>query len=256
MSDNPVERDFGIESIDVTKTQMDFIASGNAPLLLDHDMKSQIGVIEKAEIVNGKGRAIARFGKSQLAREVFEDVKEGIRKNISVGYLIKEMDKVEDKEMEDGDGTPFYKVGIQPLEISIVSVPADTSVGIGRSLTTKQKVTIMENKEVKKVAEEVVNKDQIQKAESARIREIYAIAKKHNLQDMADSSVRSGHSVAEFKGLVLDKIGTEKPLEANSHEVGLNAKEQKRYSIANAIRASLNNDWSGAGFRKRNQPRD
>lgn len=249
MSDKPVERDFGIESIDVSKSDMDFIASGNAPLLLDHDMKSQIGVIEKAEIVNGRGRAIARFGKSQLAREVFEDVKEGIRKNISVGYLIKEMDKVENKEMDNGEETPMFKVGIQPLEISVVSVPADTSVGIGRSLTTNIKETIME-KEVKKVSEDVVNTDQIQKAEVARIREIEAIAKKHNLQDMADVSIRSNHSVAEFKGLILDKIGTEKPLEANSHEVGLNAKEQKRYSIANAIRASLNNDWSGAGFER------
>lgn len=250
MSDQPVEREFGIESIDVSKTDMSFIGSGNAPLLLDHDTKSQIGVIEKAEIVNGKGRAVARFGKSQLASEVFEDVKEGIRKNISVGYVIKEMDKIMDEEMDNGDGTPYFKVGIQPLEISLVSVPADTSVGIGRSLTTKQKVTIMENKEAKKVAEEVVNKDQIQKNEVARIREIEAIAKKHNLQDLADVSVRSGHSVAEFKGLVLDKIGTSKPLEANPAEVGLNSKEQKRYSMLNAIRASLTNDWSKAGFEK------
>ena len=61
MSDEPVERDFGIESIDVTKTDMSFVSSGRAPLLLDHDTKAQIGVIEKAEIVDGKGRAIARL---------------------------------------------------------------------------------------------------------------------------------------------------------------------------------------------------
>lgn len=255
MSDEPVERDFGIESIDVSKSDMSFISSGRAPLLLDHDTKAQIGVIEKAEVVNGKGRAIARFGKSQLANEVFEDVKSGIRQNISVGYLIKEMDKVDSEDEEKSPGRDFFRVGVKPLEISMVSVPADTTVGIGRSLNQQSTITIkekaMEKANTDKVTENnVVNKDQVQKTEMARIREISAIAKKHNLQDLADSSVREGHSVAEFKGLVLDKIGNSKPLETDPNEVGLNSKEQKRYSIINGIRASLTNDWSKAGFER------
>lgn len=254
MSDEPVERDFGIESIDVSKSDMSFISSGRAPLLLDHDTKAQIGVIEKAEVVNGKGRAIARFGKSQLANEVFEDVKSGIRQNISVGYLIKEMDKVDNEDEEKTPGRDFYRVGIKPLEISMVSVPADTTVGIGRSLNQQSTITIkekaMEKANTDKVTEPVVNKDQIQKAEMTRIREISAIGKKHNLQDMADASVRDGLSVAEFKGLVLDKIGNSKPLETDPNEVGLNSKEQRRYSIVNGIRASLTNDWSKAGFER------
>ena len=45
---------------------------------------------------------------------------------------------------------------------------------------------------------------------------------------MADASVRDGHSVAEFKGIVLDKIGNSKPLETDPNEVGLSAKEQKK----------------------------
>jgi len=254
MSDEPVERDFGIESIDVSKSDMSFIASGRAPLLLDHDTKAQIGVIEKAEIVDGKGRAIARFGKSQLANEVFEDVKSGIRQNISVGYLIKEMDKVEDENDEKSLGRDFFRVGIKPLEISMVSVPADTTVGIGRSLNQTTTITVkgdaMEKAKTDKVTEPVVNKDQIQKAEITRIREISAIGKKHNLQDMADASIRDGNSVAEFKGLVLDKIGNSKPLDTDPNEVGLSSKEQKRYSITNGIRASLTNDWSKAGFER------
>ena len=253
MSDEPVERDFGIESIDVTKTDMSFVSSGRAPLLLDHDTKAQIGVIEKAEIVDGKGRAIARFGKSQLANEVFEDVKSGIRQNISVGYLIKEMDKVEDENDEKSLGQDFFRVGIKPLEISMVSVPADTTVGIGRSLNQTTTITVKGDameKAKTEVTEQVVNKDQIQKTEMTRIREISAIGKKHNLQDLADTSVRDGHSVAEFKGLVLDKIGNSKPLDTDPNEVGLSAKENRRYSIANGIRASLTNDWSKAGFER------
>ena len=253
MSDEPVERDFGIESIDVTKSDMSFVSSGRAPLLLDHDTKAQIGVIEKAEIVDGKGRAIARFGKSQLANEVFEDVKSGIRQNISVGYLIKEMTKVEEEDEDESLGRDFFRVGIKPLEISMVSVPADTTVGIGRSLNKSTTITVKGDameKAKTEVTEPVVNKDQIQKTEMTRIREISAIGKKHNLQDLADSSVRDGHSVAEFKGLVLDKIGNSKPLDTDPNEVGLSAKENRRYSIANGIRASLTNDWSKAGFER------
>ena len=253
MSDEPVERDFGIESIDVTKTDMSFVSSGRAPLLLDHDTKAQIGVIEKAEIVDGKGRAIARFGKSQLANEVFEDVKSGIRQNISVGYLIKDMDKVVAENDEKSLGQDFFRVGIKPLEISMVSVPADTTVGIGRSLNQTTTITVKGDameKAKTEVTEQVVNKDQIQKTEMTRIREISAIGKKHNLQDLADTSVRDGHSVAEFKGLVLDKIGNSKPLDTDPNEVGLSAKENRRYSIANGIRASLTNDWSKAGFER------
>ena len=67
-----------------------------------------------------KGEPLLRFGKSQLANEVFEDVKSGIRQNISVGYLIKEMDKVEDENDEESLGRDFFRVGIKPLEISMV----------------------------------------------------------------------------------------------------------------------------------------
>ena len=141
------------------------------------------------------------------------------------------MDKVEDENDEESLGRDFFRVGIKPLEISMVSVPADTTVGIGRSLNQTTTITVkgdaMEKAKTDKVTEPVVNKDQIQKAEITRIREISAIGKKHNLQDMADSSVRDGHSVAEFKGLVLDKIGNSKPLDTDPNEVGLSSKEQK-----------------------------
>ena len=251
MSAEPVERDFGMESIDVDKADTSFINSGNAPLLLDHDAKSQIGIIEGTKVVDGKGRAIARFGKSQLATEVFNDVKDGIRKNISVGYLIKEMDKVEDQDEEKSDGKDFFKVKIQPLEISMVSVPADVNVGIGRNLTSR--ITIKEDNmdKAKDVAKKVeVNPDEIRKAELGRIREIEAIATKHNKRDFGNEAIKNGVSVAEFKGLMLDKIGTDKPLENDPTSIGLSNKEQKRYSIAKSIRASLSNDWSSAGFER------
>jgi len=99
---------------------MEFINSGRAPLLLDHDMTKQIGVIEEFKLDETAKRttAVVRFGKSALAREVFEDVADGIRMNISVGYRI---DKLE--RYQDNDET-YYKAQWTPMEVS--SVPVKT----------------------------------------------------------------------------------------------------------------------------------
>ena len=134
-SEEPYDRSFGTEILSHNPSDIDFsfIASGRAPLLLNHDFEKQIGVIEKAEISEADkvGRAVVRFGKSKLADEVFHDVIDGIRSNVSVGYEILKMAKVKDDD-EDKE-KPTYRVNWRPLEASIVSVPADTTVGIGRS---------------------------------------------------------------------------------------------------------------------------
>ena len=71
-----------------------------------------------------------RFGKSQRAEEVFQDVRDGIRRNVSVGYMIHRATLVETKEDQE-----IYRVtDWEPHELSLVSVPADASVGIGRAL--------------------------------------------------------------------------------------------------------------------------
>ena len=132
-SEEPVERSFGMEVLghSADDINMEFINSGRAPLLLDHDMTMQIGVIEEFKLDETAKRttAVVRFGKSALAREVFEDVTDGIRMNISVGYRI---DKLE--RYQDNDET-YYKAQWTPMEVSSVSVPADQSrlVGVGRS---------------------------------------------------------------------------------------------------------------------------
>lgn len=102
------------------------------PLLLGHaeyDPRSQIGVIERAWVDGDKGRATVRFGNSALAEEIFKDVQDGIRKLISVGY--DRTGIVESKKAQDGRVTTRYRW--QPTHIAIVPVPADTTVGIGRS---------------------------------------------------------------------------------------------------------------------------
>ena len=84
-SEEPYDRSFGTEILSHNPQDVDFsfIASGRAPLLLNHDLEKQIGVIEEAKISDADkvGRAVVRFGKSKLADEVFHDVVDGDRKS-------------------------------------------------------------------------------------------------------------------------------------------------------------------------------
>jgi HK97 family phage major capsid protein len=264
-SEEPYPRDFGLEVLSHNQKDADlsFLQSGQAPLLLDHDSTKQIGVIEKAEISESDkvGRAIVRFGKSQLADEVFRDVVDSIRQNISVGYEITKMTKDKyDEDNEDYGKSDYFRVNWKPLEISSVSIPADTTVGVGRSRNNNnnnnKKENVMSddikitNNEVEapKVDVKAVT-EEARKEEMSRIREIEALGGSHNVRDKANEAIKNGLSIAEFRGVVLDHIGTSKPL-TTDNEVGLSKKDNQEYSIAKAIKAMASNDWSNAGLEK------
>jgi HK97 family phage prohead protease len=99
-----------------------------APLLFNHNPDRVIGVVERAYIDGKKRRGYARvrFSRNDFAQEILRDVKDGVLKNVSFGYSI-------DKMEERGSGD-FVATSWAPYEVSVVSVPADPGVGIGRSL--------------------------------------------------------------------------------------------------------------------------
>mgnify|MGYP006090488013 CR=1 FL=1 len=243
-STEPVERSFGMEVLghDVGDINMEFIASGRAPLLLDHDMTKQIGVIEEFKLDETAKRTIAvvRFGKSALAREVFEDVVDGIRMNISVGYRIDKLERTQ------RDGEDYYKAQWTPMEVSSVSVPADQSVlvGVGRS---KEKQNITHKIEVKTMEKQEINLEEVRtqtideaKAEFKRnSKEIIDLAARHNKRDLADKAIGNGISIEEFRGQLLNEISNNTPLETPS-EIGMSKDEVKRFSLIKAIRALAN----------------
>lgn len=118
--------DHSAGAVDLTRLQ------NGGPLLFNHDLDEQLGVVESVTIgADRKGRAVVRFGRGQFASEKWQDVKDGILRNVSVGYRIKEVKLKESRE----DGTDVYVVTRwEPYEVSLVTVPADGSVGVGRSL--------------------------------------------------------------------------------------------------------------------------
>ena len=244
-SEEPVERSFGMEVLghSAGDINMEFIASGRAPLLLDHDMTKQIGVIEEFKLDETAKRttAVVRFGKSALAREVFEDVKDGIRMNISVGYRIDKLERYEHKD------ETYYKAQWTPMEVSSVSVPADQSrlVGVGRSKDKQNnniEVKLMENEKKQDINLDEVRAQTVEdaKAEFKRnSKEIIDLAVKHNKRDLADKAISDGISVAEFRGILLENISNNTPLETPS-EIGMTKEEVREFSLVRAIRAMAN----------------
>tara|TARA_X000001388_G_scaffold18740_2_gene12154 strand:- start:11633 stop:14344 length:2712 start_codon:yes stop_codon:yes gene_type:complete len=244
-SEEPVEREFGMEVLSHSEGDIDtdFIASGRSPLLLDHDMTKQIGVVEQYKLNSSEKRAVAivRFSRSKLGEEIFTDIRDGIRQNISVGYKINNMERVKSTDSEK----PMFRVQHTPLEVSVVSVPADQSkaVGVGRS---KNKLS---NIEVKTMTEEVkseINLDEVREKSVAEAREqfqrnskeIIDLAAKHNRRDLADKAIQEGISVEEFRGVLLDNISNDKPLETG--DIGMSKKEVRQFSVMKAINALAN----------------
>ena len=129
------------------------LLNDKAPLLVEHKRDDMVGVIEKAWLdeKDRKCRAIVRFGNSARAKEMMEDVKDGIRTKVSVAY------KINAYEVVKGKGNKPDRVRVvdwTPNEVSLVSVPADPKVGPGRSHETDSQTQINFPKEEPKMTDE------------------------------------------------------------------------------------------------------
>ena len=268
-SEFPVARNFGNEVLSHDDGAMDLDRLNNsAPLLFNHDPNKVIGVVERAYVdkKKKKGYSRVRFSKNSFAEEVRQDVKDGILRNVSTGYVINDM------EERDND---FLATNWQPYEVSIVATPADTSVGIGRSLVDSDTMSIDENHSImddkranadtasvvkphtpeKEMPEEqnleVVRSEATKKAQSderTRIREITALCNRHSLTEMGDQMIANGTTLNEARANVLEKLGA-KPIETVT-PVELNHKENREYKISAGIQALCDGNWDrpGAGF--------
>ena len=148
-SEKPVSRyafdevlDHSEESVDMTRL------NASAPLLFNHNPDKPIGVVQRAWLSDRKGYARIKWGTSQLAEEVRKDVESGILKSISVGYRINEA------EAEDKYGV-MRATSWTPYELSVVTIPADHSIGIGRSITIEQKTNKKPKKQEKEMTQAI-----------------------------------------------------------------------------------------------------
>lgn len=271
-SEMPVERWFGEEVLGHGPGECDlgWLSGGTAPLLCDHDTGCQIGVVERAWIGNDQiGRALVRFGTSDEANQQLADCAAGIRANVSVGYQIEEMQIVStDGEPGEADEAVYRATKWTPLEVSLVAIPADMSVGVGRDAgpaprdvpiidTRKQKERAMPEPVVVTTpaatvappVPPVVNSDEIIKAERQRIADIEALGQRHNKQELARQHIAKGTSLELFRGVLLEAMPASTPLEAPAAELGMSEKEAREFSLVRMILAQATAKTGGANVR-------
>lgn len=281
-SEEPVNRGYlGNEILDHREGSIDFSRLNSAaPLLLNHDTSKVIGVVERAWLDKEKkqGRAQVRFANNALGKETLEMVNDKIYRNVSFGYSVDETEEI--------DKDSYRVTKFQPAEISLVSVPADFSVGVGRAKEVKEEnkkeVTMSNKQESSNMQAQRINDDvaaapvasqtqqtlpkekmtdtpdlsvvrseerkKAQQEERSRITNISALGAQHGCEDLATSLVESGASIDEARAAVLERIGA-KPVETVS-QVDMTQEKNIDYKLTTGIRAALTGDWSSkeAGY--------
>jgi len=264
-SEYPVTRYFGTEILSHDSKAPNFMRlNDGAPFLFNHNPDKVLGVVERAYLDDGKKRAYAkiRFSRSEFAKQYLDDVKDGILRGISFGYSIDEVE-----QREEG----MLATSWTPHELSLVSIPADPTIGIGRSLLSEEPAapessqpadtTIVDEAPVAKqenrsavttastptpVMEEQtpnleVIRSEAKKAEKDRVAAINALGSQHRMADLARELVDGDSSIDEARAAFLEKIGTrqvEQPIrsaDVTSNDVGLSQKEVKRFSFIRAL---------------------
>src|SRR5512144_2187506 len=122
-------------SLDPRHVDLSRLNSG-APLLNTHgafDLAGVIGVVERAWITKAgdsyEGRAQVRFSARDDVEPLWQDVRAGIIRNVSVGYVVRAYEVIE----QDGEVPVWRAIDWQPLELSAVPVGADGGAGFRQS---------------------------------------------------------------------------------------------------------------------------
>ena len=256
-SEMPVERYFGDEILDHSAgaIRLDRL-QGGAALLVNHDWDDQVGVVESVEIgADRRGRAKVRFGRSARADEILQDVSDGIRRHVSFGYIIHKI------EVETRTGAPdlVRVTDWEPYEISLVSVPADPTVGVGRSREIAPEETPTPTGQIAEtraapatpqtgtpdMTETMENIDGTA-AERARVNTILALGRQFDAATLAETAVRDGQPVDAFRSALLEAMNTERGGRALTEgaaagsQIGLTDRETRNYSFLRLFRALAN----------------
>lgn len=275
----PYERWYGYEILDCTVASVDLsrlIASG--PLLMDHDPCDQVGVIESVRIdADRVCRAVVRFSQSARGQEIFQDVIDGIRKNVSVGYMVNAAVLV---GMMD-DIETYRITSWTPYEISLVSCPADIQAGVGRSnkacelkrddaLTSTDPMDPNGESETESEGEDCITVTStttvciptggtmtektpqpvdvqaieygVREAEKSRIAEIRTLGEKAahlGGRDLALEMISAGRSVDDMKDALLERMPdmSKRAMGDAPATIGMSTQEIRKYSLVRLLNA-------------------
>lgn len=238
-----------------------FTAVGDTPL-------ASIGAIEAARLSGGRLELDIAISRREALADLRQDIADGLVRNVSIGYMINE--RVLTRQGKDGEADEYRVTNWMPFEVSLVDIPADATVGLGRALDApdpknpqsryrvidldapsagennlSQGERSMDPKEnpaatttaQRTVDVQVTGTDTLA-AERTRVREITALGQQFKMTDLANTHADSGTSVEGFRALVLEKLKDSGQLRvAESPEIGLTEKEVESFSFCRAFLA-------------------
>jgi HK97 family phage major capsid protein len=256
-------------AVDLTRFQ-NFAAVRN-----EHD-GAQIGVIDSAEISNAKIYTTVRFSSGPDGQMFAKDVADGIRRNVSVAYSVEQWDNPQPRP--EIDGIPVYvATKWTPINFAWVGDPADISVGVGRSLTLTPDQLVALKALAESAVTEAAPQDDKEPAETtAIVEDIPAVA----AEDTPTASrnipeqIVTNELVTSIKAAEHDSAPAAQPLSTEATDdttvrhaisnesepmkdntaniinpnIVLTEREQKQYSLSNAIRSVLDGTRSGFEF--------
>jgi hypothetical protein len=246
--------------------RMGRLASGSAPLLNSHrdfTVDDVIGVIARAWIENGQGKAAVRFSKRADVDPIWQDVQDGILRNASMGVAIH---AIEDVTPQGAATRQVLVTDWEPEEVSLVPVGADPGAGFKFERATgpqeqKMEETIVDAGDQARVEINVdAERQAAALAERARIREIEQVGRTLGLDArLIDQHIEGGTSIEEFRKLALDDAANRSGKteirsaaavvtrdETESRRAGIMAALLHRYDPAVfPLKDDLGRDWAG-----------
>lgn len=256
-----------LDAIDLSR----FTGPYGGPLLFNHGCTEADNPLIGRFMIEGIKdltlRGSARFASSEFADACFQDVKDEVLVDVSVGY---------DYDYKDlqaagmaADGYPIFRVTRWALmEASMVPMPADITVGLGRNASpelppnppaipaaTRMEASMPPKPEAPAPESAAPESRNIQELQSSAIKEaleVRGIAKKLRLETAFDELAGSGISMQEVKNRLLERAASE-PLPSGppiSEQIGLTEKEKARFSVAKAVLSLVTGDRNMAAFER------
>ncbi|MCX8003419.1 MAG: phage major capsid protein [Burkholderiaceae bacterium] len=251
-SEAPYERWWGVEILGHKAGEIDlsWMASGRAPLLSNHDTDAQIGVVTRAwlDAKSGRARAVVRFGRSERAEQELRDALDDVRVNVSVGYEIRELELISKEKRGDTEVATYRVTDWLPLECSLVSIPADMTVGIGRSVDAetvapaRAPAAPREPRMEQPMTQTVEKPVQGDEAFKANVATIQRLAKAYGQwlkpNDVADV-IAEGADPQRMNDLIMQRMQSGATDVTSLPALGASTREQKQYSFLRAIQAQI-----------------
>ena len=257
-SEKPVERydwETGqryLEVLDHGPGNADFSRLNNGgAFLVNHDTDEQVGAVKRGSAVVGEdriGRAIVKLSRSDDGEEILQDMRDEIRTLVSFGYkTTKELSRT------TSAGVETRRYAFQALEISTVPIPADDTVGVGRSeppanptpnsaIPQKTMSTVIDTPAPAPSPGLTIGNEP-SNARNRESSEIRAIANQlenriPNIRQMAEDAIVLNTPLAEFRATAVSMLPKPQPVQP-AKPIDIKPKEWERYSLSRAITSKL-----------------